>query len=87
VRLKGIPEGVIFLSFNITKTLINKGLYVIARNEAISYLCIYLSFLLQQESSSLFCHPYPDKDRESNLYSQVGQAYHLLFYKNLERVT
>jgi hypothetical protein len=25
VRFKGIPEGVIFLSFNIDKTLINKG--------------------------------------------------------------
>jgi len=33
VRFKGIPEGVIFLSFNIVKTLINKGLSVIARNE------------------------------------------------------
>jgi len=33
VRFKGIPEEVIFLSFNIAKTLINKGFYVIARKE------------------------------------------------------
>jgi hypothetical protein len=33
VRFKGIPEGVNYLSFNIAKTLINKGLSVIARNE------------------------------------------------------
>jgi hypothetical protein len=33
VRFKGIPEEVIFLSFNIAKTLINKGFCVIARNE------------------------------------------------------
>jgi hypothetical protein len=29
MRLKGIPEGVIFLFFNIAKTLINKGSCVI----------------------------------------------------------
>jgi hypothetical protein len=33
VRFKGIPEGVNYLSFNIAKTLINKGLSVIARNK------------------------------------------------------
>ena len=33
MRFKGIPEGVNYLSFNIAKTLINKGLSVIARNE------------------------------------------------------
>jgi hypothetical protein len=38
VRFKGIPEGVIFLSFNIAKTLVNKE---------------FMSFLHQQESSLL----------------------------------
>jgi hypothetical protein len=46
VRLKGIPEGVIFLSFNIAKTLKNKGLSVIARNEVTKPIsCFYLSSL------------------------------------------
>jgi hypothetical protein len=38
VRLKGIPEGVIFLSFNIAKTLINKGLSVIPAQAGIHLL-------------------------------------------------
>ena len=48
VRLKGIPEGVIFLSFNITKTLINKGLYKKTRHVDSQGVVLIDSALLQR---------------------------------------
>jgi len=72
VRFKGIPEGVIFLSSNITKTLINKGFYVIARNE-ISLPPIFMraspakageAISYKFFSSLLFC-PFSNKYKKS----------------------
>jgi hypothetical protein len=73
VRLKGIPEEVIFLFFNMAKTLINKGSCVIARSEVTKQSRIFNLPVIPAQGS-------PCKSRGSNLSSQIGQASRRLFY-------
>jgi len=71
VHFKNIPEGVIFLSFNIAKTLINKDFYVIPAQAEIHFPL--LSSLRRRGKQSL-------------LTSRTGVP-RLSFYKKLEKVT